>query len=316
MLEALETLLVLAEAGTMSRTATRLRVTQSAVSKRIAALEAALGVKLLERSGRNVRLTPFALELSSRAQPLLSELRSALAGQAQAARGRLVLGVAESILTAWGPSVLARVRRALPDLELELHAHRSPVALDAVRAGEFALAIVAGATESGESLWSEPLLQEDMVVVGWRGAERAPSARRRKRAARHPAAPAAASDFADLPPLMMIERRSATFRALAPQLLALRGQGIALEIGRELESFAGVVQLARHGFGPALVPWPLARALGVARADVLALPAPGLTRPVCLIGRKSALARPSVTAFRAALLHALRPVDGALAFRT
>jgi hypothetical protein len=35
-----------------------------------------------------------------------------------------------------------------------------------------------------------------------------------------------------------------------------------------------------------------------------------------LIGRKSALARPSVTAFRAALLHALRPVDGALAFRT
>ena len=72
-----------------------------------------------------------------------------------------------------GPAVLGRVHRALPDIDLELHAHRSPVALDAVRAGEFALAIVAGATDSGESLWSEPLLHEEMVVLGRHSAARA-----------------------------------------------------------------------------------------------------------------------------------------------
>jgi DNA-binding transcriptional LysR family regulator len=238
-----------------------------------------------------VRLTPVALELASRAQPLLSELRAALGGQTQAARGRLVLGVAESVLTAWGPSVLARVRRALPELSLELHAHRSPVALDAVRAGEFALAIVAGITDSGGGLWSESLLDEEMVLIGM---PRAPAKR-----ARRATEPLVARS------LLTIERRSATFRALVPQLSALRAQGVVLEVGRELESFAAVVQLARHGFGPALAPWPLAHALGVKRAEVTPLPAPGLSRPVSLVGRKSALVRPAISAFRAALVQAI-----------
>jgi DNA-binding transcriptional LysR family regulator len=266
MLDALETLLTLADAGTMGRAATRLRVTQSAVSKRIASLESALGATLLERSGRNVRLTPVALELASRAQPLLSELRAALSGQAQAARGRLVVGVSESILSAWGPA---------------------------------ALAIVAGAVESGESLWCEPLLEEEMVLLGV--PSEAVARRGNKRARTQPAALHARSlsgGASDAPALrggaisvLTIERRSATFRALAPQLIALRAVGVALEVGRELESFAAVVQLGRHGFGPALVPWPL--------------PPPGLSRPVSLVGRKSALVRPSVAAFRAALLHAV-----------
>ena len=102
----------------------------------------------------------------------------------------------------------------------------------------------------------------------------------------------------------MIERRSATYRALVPQLQALRAAGVTIAVGREVESFAAVVQLARSGFGPALVPWPLARALGVTRANVIALPAPGLSRPVSLIGRKSALIRPAVAAFRSELLKA------------
>ena len=73
-----------------------------------------------------------------------------------------------------------------------------------------------------------------------------------------------------------------------------------------------VVQLGRSGFGPALVPWPLARALGVPRASARALPAPGLRRPVSLVGRKSALSRSAVVAFRDALLASVKPADGAL----
>src|SRR5262245_17615125 len=115
MLDALETLLMLSELGTMGRTATRLRVTQSAVSKRIDGLSAALGTPLLERVGRNVRLTPAALALAERTRPLLSELRGALAGEQLAGRGRLAVGVAESLLSSWAPAALQRVKRALPD---------------------------------------------------------------------------------------------------------------------------------------------------------------------------------------------------------
>jgi DNA-binding transcriptional LysR family regulator len=294
MLDSLETLLVLSELGTMSRCATRLRVTQSAVSKRIDALANALGTPLIERVGRNVRLTPGALALCERARPLLSELRGALAGEHGAsAEATLVIGVAESLLSSWAPAVLQQVKRALPELRLQLHAHRSPVALDLVRAGEYALAIAPGAIGSAAGLFSELLLVEEMVLIGL------PRTQRGKRA---PALPNPLS-------VLSVERRSATFAALAPQLAALRSAGFVLEVGTELESFAAVVQLARAGFGPALVPWPLARALGVQRAHARALPGPPLHRPVSLVGRKSALSRPAVTALRDALLPALRNVE-------
>jgi DNA-binding transcriptional LysR family regulator len=111
--------------------------------------------------------------------------------------------------------------------------------------------------------------------------------------------------------VLSIERRSATFAALAPQLAALRAGGLQLEVASELESFAAVVQLGRSGFGPALVPWPLARALGVPRDQVRALPAPGLRRPVSLVGRKSALSRAAVVSFRTALLAAVEALQAA-----
>jgi LysR family nitrogen assimilation transcriptional regulator len=246
-----------------------------------------------------VRLTPAALALAERSRPLLSELRGALAGEQIGGKGRLALGVAESLLTSWAPAALQRVKQALPGLHLELHAHRSPVALDGVRAGEFALAIVAGKVDTATGLFSDHLLDEEMVIVGL------PRSAQPGRRSRPPALPASLA-------VLSIERRSATFAALAPQLAALRANGFALEVASELESYAAVVQLGRSGFGPALVPWPLARALGVPRTKVTALPAPGLRRPVSLVGRKSALSRSAVVAFRDALLAAVKPAEGVL----
>jgi DNA-binding transcriptional LysR family regulator len=286
MLEHIETLVTLAEQGTMTRTATRLRMTQSAVSKRLAALERELGTKLLEPSGRNVRLTAQALELVSRARPLLSELSSALHGQRDVARGKLLLGVSESILASWGAFALARVRRALPEVELELHAHRSPVAVDGVRAGEFTLALVAGELPRGEALWVETVAHEDMVLLGLTQRLRAPLSGELS--------------------VLGIERHSATSRSLEAQLQALRKAGVNLTIRTELESFAAVVQLARAGFGPALVPRPLALALGAKPKELRVLPPPGLLRPVSLVGRKSAFGRAPVQAFRSELLKSLR----------
>jgi DNA-binding transcriptional LysR family regulator len=276
---------LLAELGTMGRVATRLRVTQSAVSKRVAVLESALGAKLIEREGRRVRLTPKALALVGRAQPLLAELRGALAGEQHLERGRLVLGVSESILTSWGPVVLAEAQRAQPDVELVLHTHRSPVALDGVQSGELHLALVAGSAQRGDGLLSEPVLDEEMVLLGLKRGE---ALRAGKRSARELN-------------VLSIERSSGTHRSLEPQLRALRARGVSISIERELQSYAAIVQLARAGLGPALAPWPLARALGVTRAEVTALPTPGLTRPVVLVARKTTWARPLVARFASAL---------------
>ena len=71
MIANLEALAALADLGTMTHAATRLRITQSAVSKRIAALEREVGQPVTEAHGRGVRLTPAGHRLLQRAAPAL-----------------------------------------------------------------------------------------------------------------------------------------------------------------------------------------------------------------------------------------------------
>ena len=88
---------------------------------------------------------------------------------------------------------------------------------------------------------------------------------------------------------------SATRRALGPALQSLgKERGVKLEVGRTLQSFPALVQLARAGFGLALVPLGIARAMGTSAASILSLP--GLTRPITLFGRKTAFQRSEVVA--------------------
>ena len=62
---------VAADLGTLGRAAVRLHVSQPSLSKRLAALEAKVGVQLLERSPRGVELTPAGRRLYRHAQSLL-----------------------------------------------------------------------------------------------------------------------------------------------------------------------------------------------------------------------------------------------------
>ena len=76
MIENLETLIALSKTGTMMEASTALRISQSAVSKRIAALERYYDRDLIQRHGRRVVLTHHGTRLVERVTPLLSELRS------------------------------------------------------------------------------------------------------------------------------------------------------------------------------------------------------------------------------------------------
>lgn len=292
MIANLEALHALARHGTMARAALDLRVTQSAVSKRVAALEASTKTRLVERQGRHVRLTSAGDELLRRTEPLLAQLRDAMAARETTAAGRLVVGMSESILASWGADVLAAVRRKAPEVEVVVNAHRSPVAIDHVRSGEHVMAIVAGPGERVPDVVVEPLLEEEMVIV--------PSRLRAK----------------DLEgrtehDVLGIEPGSATGRALARRLPALRRDGgPEVRVVAVVQSFASLVQMARAGLGHALVPIGIARSMGVPARALVRFPAPGVGRPVSLVGRKTSLARPTASAFRAALREALPKGDG------
>jgi DNA-binding transcriptional LysR family regulator len=263
-------------------------VTQSAVSKRIAALEDELGFAVTEPDGRRVRLTPAGHQLLEQTRPLLAELRHALTSQQAGSAGLLSVGVSESLLASWAAPALAAARDRIDGLELAIGAHRSPVAIERVRAGEYVLALCAGVGDPGSDLSSMTVAEEEMVVV--------PSGLRRFQIGR-------AREL----PVLTIEPGSATWRSLRGPLAALRRErGLTIRVDRTVQSFSCVVQMARAGFGHGLAPRPLALAMGVPARQLIRLPAPGLARPISLIGRPRALARPVVAELARRLADAAR----------
>ena len=103
MLAGIDALIALERYGTVSEAAVRLRLTQSAVSKRIKALHDALGFDLVEPDGRRIRLTSQAVTFLERARPLVAELRGLRTPPQSASMSSFSLALADSIASSWGP---------------------------------------------------------------------------------------------------------------------------------------------------------------------------------------------------------------------
>jgi len=284
-MDKLEALQALAEAGTMGRAAAALRITQSAVSKRVGALEVELGASLIEREGRRVRLTPYALHLLSEARPLLHRLREVLRPGPDVRAEVLRVAATDSLLASWLPSVLAATLARLPGVRVELHAHRGPVLLERVRSGDYALGLCpAGAGD--DELSVRELARESMVIVPARLLPLAPAPRVE---------------------VWSIEKRSLTWEAIEGQLARVkRRAGFAIEVTARLESFTALVQVARAGFANALVPRGVARDLGVPMDRLL--PVLGLSRPIAAVARRSTFERKAVRSLLGALSDTLQPL--------
>lgn len=289
MIANLEALAALADLGTMTHAATRLRISQSAVSKRIAALEANLGLRLIEASGRGVRIMPAGEDILDKTSPFMAALKDALNQGNPATAERLVIGVSESILASWGARILSATQQALPDIEIGLNAHRSPVALDHVRSGEYVLAICAGDPIDSRELKSEVLMHEPMVII--------PAGLKPIR-------------LRGAIPVLTIERHALTWRHLQPQLRTTASQWkFRIQVTRTLQSFACIAQIAKAGLAHGLVPLGIARSLGIEARDLKRFPEPGLTRAVSLVGRSRTWARPAVRQFLASLLTEIEAIS-------
>ncbi|MCD1626658.1 MAG: LysR family transcriptional regulator [Paracoccaceae bacterium] len=124
----LETFLWVAALGSFRGAAQKLNTTQPAISHRIAQLEAEVGAKLLTRESRNVAPTLRGRQLLVYAEKILAMRAEMLASlrDAEAVRGVIRLGVAETIVHTWLPDFIKEVHRIYPNLSIEIEVDISP----------------------------------------------------------------------------------------------------------------------------------------------------------------------------------------------
>src|SRR5580692_11290446 len=124
-LRELRAVLAVAELGSFRRAAAELGYTQSALSRQVTALEAALGCPLFDRPGgrAQVRLTPAGAAVCQRARRVLTEVEA--------------VGVTQSTASEIMPAALRAFRAEHPGAEVVLTAVEDPVASrDALRRGD------------------------------------------------------------------------------------------------------------------------------------------------------------------------------------
>src|SRR5215470_5992116 len=110
----LDVLSALIETGTMGKAAGRLNVSQPAVSKAIAELERALGVRLVDRSRRGIVPTAFGLALGKRSVAIFNDLRQGVQEidfLSDPTKGEIRLGTTEPIGAAIVTPAIDRLSR-------------------------------------------------------------------------------------------------------------------------------------------------------------------------------------------------------------
>lgn len=160
------------------------------------------------------------------------------------------------------------------DPHIALSTHHTPVILARVRSGDALLGICAGRLPPGHGLGAELLLEEPFYLVGDDQHE-APSADQRK--------------------ILTMDLENPSNRYLREPLAQL-----GLVPAMELDSYLALIELAKAGIGPVLLPAGLLALVG--EQGETARPLPALGRPLHLVYRQSSLKRERI----AQLVSALR----------
>jgi DNA-binding transcriptional LysR family regulator len=169
--------------GSMAKAAAHLAMSQPAVSESVANLEAALRVRLLDRSTRGVEPTRYARALLKRGHAVFDELNQAIKDielLADPTAGELRIASGEMLDAGLLPAAIDRLTRRHPGIVVDVVRAGSPATLEFRELRERTVDLVLARLPSGfaaddldlEILFHDP----NRVVVG----TRSPWARRRK----------------------------------------------------------------------------------------------------------------------------------------
>jgi len=164
--EQVRSFLAVAEHEHVSRAAASLHLTQGAVTQQVHNFERAVGVRLLERDGRGVRLTDAGRGLAITCRAALRAFE-VVEDSARALKmleaGSLHLGASPTCATHYLPPRLAAFNREFPNVRLNLLVEPSREINGQVKAGALDCALIEG--EPLPDLVSVVLAHDELVLV-------------------------------------------------------------------------------------------------------------------------------------------------------
>lgn len=149
-----------------TRAARELGLSQPAVSARIDALQRDLGVKLLQRAGRAMALTPAGEVLAQEAGKVLARVEAARRAVEEVkglVRGRLRIGASTTPGIYLVPRAAARFHREHPGVSVEVRVGNTLAVEEAVLRGEIHLGVVGGHL-AARDLVTEDLAGDELAV--------------------------------------------------------------------------------------------------------------------------------------------------------
>ncbi|EGK13365.1 LysR family transcriptional regulator [Kroppenstedtia eburnea] len=152
----------------VTEAANALHVAQSAVSRQIANLEAELGVQLLLREGRNVRLTPIGRIFQEHAEKAILAIEKAqveIKEFLDPERGTIRLGFPSSMASHILPRVISAFRAKYPHIGFQLRQGSSRQLIHDLVRGEVELAMVAPVPTDEKEFAGEVFFSEKLVAL-------------------------------------------------------------------------------------------------------------------------------------------------------
>jgi len=233
-LRTLRYFVAIADAGSFTAAAAAVSIAQPALTRQLRDLEAELGVQLLLRGARGVRLTQDGATLYESARRMLAEaarVKQQLGGGA-AGESTVVLGVSPTLTRVLLPGVFERCHRSLAGVRLVVREAFTPQLLDGLERGLVDMAVVTN-PEPHRDFALQPLLAEPFALI-------TPPARKMP-----PVVPLSA--LAPLPLLMTGLHRGIVERTLAPL-------GARIKVEAEIDSVDAIRELVLQGRWATIMP--------------------------------------------------------------
>jgi len=166
-LRQLRAFLAVARQQHFRRAAESIHLSQPAVSRHIAELEAELGIRLFDRTTREVVPTEAGRYLESAMGRVLDELEGVLShvhSESERKRGKVHVASVPTLSAGLMPQCIADCASRYPELTIQLHDQAQTMVLDSVRGGEVDFGIAIDPPLTGE-FDSELLLRDPFVLV-------------------------------------------------------------------------------------------------------------------------------------------------------